>query len=159
MAQRPSFDMAKLTTADKILAGGSLLLFIDAFLAWQRVCSGDIPGVGRICASANAWGGNGSFAGVLMAIFALLLLAGTVAVVGGLSLPVTIPASTVLSGLTAGTVLFGLIKFLFAVTNHPGIGAWIGLILVLAVAYGGYMKMQEQKAVPPTQGFTPQTGP
>jgi hypothetical protein len=159
MAQRPSFDMAKLTTPDKILAGGSLLLLIDSFLAWQRACVPTVPGLPSICGSANAWGGDGSFAGVLMAIFALLLLAGTVAVVGGMSLPVTIPTSTVLSGLTAGTVLFGIIKFLFAVTNHPGIGAWIGLILILAVAYGGYMKMQEQKAVPPTSGFTPQAGP
>jgi hypothetical protein len=149
MAQRPAFDMAKLTTADKILAGGALILFIDAFLPWQKVS----------IFTASAWGGNGAFAGVLMSIFALLLLAGTVAVVGGMSLPVTIPTSSVLSGLTAGTVLFGVIKFLFAVTNHPGIGAWIGLILILAVAYGGYMKMQEQKAVPPSSGFTPQAGP
>ena len=155
MAQRPSFDMTKLSTADKILAGGSLLLFIDSFLSWQRVCSADIPGLGRICASANAWGGNGSFAGVLMSLLALLLLAGTVAVVAGVSLPVTIPTSTVLSGLTAGTVLFGIIKFLFVVGNHGALGAWIGLILILAVAYGGYMKMQEQKTVPPTSGFTP----
>jgi hypothetical protein len=159
MAQRSSFDMAKLTTADKILAGGSLLLFIDSFLAWQKVCGPKILGLNSICGSANAWGGSGSFAGVLMSLLALLLLAGTIAVVGGLTLPVTIPTSTVLSGLTAGTVLFGVIKFLFVVGNHGALGAWIGLILILAVAYGGYMKMQEQKAVPPTSGFTPQTGP
>jgi hypothetical protein len=159
MAQRPSFDMAKLSTADKILAGGSLLLFIDSFLSWQRVCGPKILGLNSICGSANAWGGSGSFAGVLMSLFALLLLAGTIAVVGGVSLPVTIPASTVLSGLTAGTVLFGIIKFLIVVGNHAALGAWLGLILILVVAYGGYMKMQEQKAVPPTSGFTPQTGP
>jgi hypothetical protein len=159
MAQRPSFDMAKLSTADKILAGGSLLLLIDSFLSWQKVCSSDIPGLGRICASANAWGGNGSFAGVLMGLLALLLLAGTIVVAAGVSLPVTIPTSSVMSGLTAGTVLFGLIKFLFVVGNHGALGAWIGLILILVVAYGGYMKMQEQKTVPPTSGFTSQTGP
>jgi hypothetical protein len=161
MAQRPSFDMAKLTTADKILAGGSLLLFIDSFLPWQRACV-EVAILNQTvggCASRSAWGGDGAFAGVLMGLFALLLLAGTLAAASGMSLPVTIPLSTVLAGLTAGTVLFGIIKFLLVIGNHPGFGAWIGLILILVVAYGGYMKMQEQKAVPPTQGFTPQTGP
>ena len=149
MAQRPSFDMTKLSTADKILAGGSLLLFIDTFLSWQKIS----------IYSWTAWGGSGSFAGVLMGLLTLLLLAGTIAVAAGVSLPVTIPTSTLMSGLTAGTVLFGLIKFLFVVGNHSSLGAWIGLILILAVAYGGYMKMQEQKTVPPTSGFTSQTGP
>jgi hypothetical protein len=156
MAQRPSFDMAKLTTADKILLGGALLLFIDSFLSWQRVCTPSAVSaiIGKICVGASAWGGNGGFAGVLMAIFALLLLAGSVAMLSGVNLPVTLPMSTVLAGLTGGTVLFGVIKFLFVVANHAALGAWIGLILILAVAYGGYMKMQEQKAIPPSSGFT-----
>jgi hypothetical protein len=149
MAQRPSFDMTKLSTADKILAGGSLLLLIDSFLSWQKIS----------IFSWTAWGGSGSFAGVLMGLFALLLLAGSIAVAAGVSLPVTIPTSTVLSGLTAGTVLFGVIKFLFVVGNHGALGAWLGLILILVVAYGGYMKMQEQKTVPPSSGFTPPTAP
>ncbi len=155
MAQRPSFDMTKYSTADKILAGGSLLLLLDSLiLPWQRACV-SFPGLTSICASRNAWGGDGGFAGILMGLFALLLLAGTIAVISGMSLPLTIPTSTVLSGLTAGTVLFGIIKFLLVVGNHAGIGAWIGLILILVVAYGGYMKMQEQKVIPPSTGFTP----
>jgi hypothetical protein len=158
MAQRPSFDTSKLSTADKILAGASLLLFIDSFLSWQKVCGpkeiSAILGISN-CATASAWGGDGAFAGVLMALLSLLLLAGTVAMMMGFELPLTLPTSTVMAGLTAGTVLFGIIKFLFAVANHPALGAWIGLILLIALAYGGYMKMQEQKAIPPTQGFTP----
>lgn len=160
MAQRPSFDMTKLSTADKILAGGALLLFLDSLiLHWQSVCAPKVT-VGNIslggqCVGWSAWSGSGSFAGILMGLFALLLLAATIAVISGMSLPLTIPTSTVLSGLTAGTVLFGIIKFLFVVGNHAGIGAWIGLILILVVAYGGYMKMQEQKVIPPSTGFTP----
>jgi hypothetical protein len=161
MAQGPSFDMSKFSTADKILAGGSLLLLIDSFLPWQRAClqvtvlNQTVGG----CATRNAWGGDGAFAGVLMGLLAILLLAGIIAVAAGVSLPVTLPIPTVLSGLTAGVVLFGIIKFLLVVGNHAGFGAWIGLILILVVAYGGYMKMQEQKAVPPTQGFTPPPAP
>jgi hypothetical protein len=146
MAQRPSFDMTRLSTADKILLGGSLLLFIDSFLNWQRACA-SVLGVKVFCGSANAWSGNGSFAGVLMAILALLLFVVVGAAAAGLSMP-NIPVSTVTAALTGGTVLFGLIKFLFAVTKHGAYGAWIGLILVIALAYGGYMKMQESNAIP-----------
>jgi hypothetical protein len=162
MAQRPSFDTSKLSTADKILGGASLLLFIDSFLSWQKVCApkeiSQLIGI-NACVRASAWGGNGAFAGVLMALLSLLLLAGVVAMVMGYELPLTIPTSTVMAGLTAGTVLFGLIKFLFVVGNHIAFAAWVGLILLIAVAYGGYMKMQEQKAIPPTQGFTPPPPP
>jgi hypothetical protein len=153
MAERPSFDMNKVTTADKILGIGALLLFIDSFLSWQKVCV-DIVGQ-SICASASAWGGNGSFAGVIMALLAFFLMAAVIAGVTGFTLPITIPLSSLISGLTVGTLAFGLIKWLFAVFNHPALGAWLGLILLVVVGYGGYMKMQEQKAVPPAQGFTP----
>jgi hypothetical protein len=146
MAERPSFDMTKLSTADKILLGGSLLLFIDSFLNWQRVCV-SVVGVRIGCASANAWSGNGSFAGVLMAILALLLFLAVGATAMGIAMP-NVPVSTVNTALVAGTVLFGLIKFILAVTNHGAFGAWVGLILVLALAYGGYMKMQEGSARP-----------
>jgi hypothetical protein len=149
MAQRPPFDVSKFSAADKILAGGSLLLFIDSLFPWQKVS----------IFTRSAWGGDGAFAGVLMGLLALLLLAQTVAVVAGYSLPLTVPMSSIMTGLTVGTIFFGIVKFLFVVGNHVAYGAWIGLILILAVAYGGYMKMQEQKAIPPTQGFTPPSGP
>jgi hypothetical protein len=154
MAQRPSFDMSRVSTADRIIIGGALLLFIDTFLAWQRLCIGSICDGNRI-----AWNGDGAFAGVLMGFFAILLIAGQVTMATGGSLPVTIPMSTVMAGLTVGTLLFGLIKFLLVVPNHAKYGAWIGLILLLAIAYGGYMKMQEQKAIPPAPGFDQRTGP
>jgi hypothetical protein len=141
MEQRPSFDMTKLSTADKILLGGSLLLIIDSFLNWQRVCF-SVVGVNVGCGTANAWGGNGSFAGVIMALGAILLFLVVGATAMGIAMG-TIPVATVTAALTAGTVIFGLIKFLFAVTNHGAYGAWIGLILLIAIAYGGYMKMQE----------------
>jgi hypothetical protein len=152
MAQRPSFDLTKLSTADKILLGGSLLMFIDTFLPWQRVCLGILG----ICPSANAWGGNGSFAGVLLGLFTIALLIGEIMVVGGVAMPPNIPVSTVMGGVTLGTVLFALIKFLIVIGKSGSYGAWIGLILAIVIAYGGYMKMQEAKAVSPPAdtGFT-----
>jgi hypothetical protein len=145
MAQRPSFDLTKVSTADKILLGGALLMFIDTFLAWQRVCLGILG----ICPSANAWGGNGSFFGVMLGLFTLALLIGEIMTVAGVAMPPGVPVSTVLAGLTFGTVLFAVIKFLIVIGKEGSYGAWIGLILAIVIAYGGYMKMQEGRAVPP----------
>jgi hypothetical protein len=152
MAQRPSFDLARVPTADKILLGGALLLFIDTFLPWQRVCIGLLG----ICPSANAWGGSGAFAGVLVGLFTLLLLIGEVMLVAGVAMPPNVPVSTLLAGLTAGTVLLTIIKFLIVIGKAGSYGAWIGLVLAVAIAYGGYMKMQGEKASssPTDTGFT-----
>jgi len=154
MSQRPSFDVSKLSTPDKILGGGALLLFLESLIfPWQRACV-DLGalGLGRSCVGRNAWGGDGGFVGVLMGLCAILLVIGLVMTLAGVAMPEGVPVATVMTALTAGVVIFGLIKFLIAVTNHGGYGSWIGLILILAVAYGGYMKMQEGKAMPSSGG-------
>jgi len=161
MAQRPTFDMSKLTTADKILLGAGALFFIDTFLRWQKffcIKSVFISG----CATASAWNGNGSFAGVLAALFSLALIAWIILHVAGVNLEFGVPASTIASVLVLGTVLFAIIKFLFVIGNHSSYGAWLGLILTLVIAYGGYMKMQEPKtagSAPPAMGGPPPPPP
>ena len=154
MADRPSFDVSKLSTADKILLGGSLVLLIDSFLPWQRVCV-KFLGVGG-CVSASAWGGSGSFVGVLMGLLAIVLLVGEGLMIAGVAMPPALDARMVLTGVAGGTVLFGLIKFLIVVGNHGGFGAWIGLILLIVLAYGAWMKFQEAAATGPdvTGGFS-----
>ena len=66
MEKSGGFDMSKMSIASKIIMGAGILLLIDSFLSWQKVCAsdilGDIAGVGDICASANAWGGSGGLA-------------------------------------------------------------------------------------------------
>jgi len=161
MEQRPTCDMSKLTTADKILLGAGALFFIDTFLRWQKffcIKSVFISG----CATASAWNGNGSFAGVLAALFSLALIAWIILHVAGVNLEFGVPASTIASVLVLGTVLFAIIKFLFVIGNHSSYGAWLGLILTLVIAYGGYMKMQEPKtagSAPPAMGGPPPPPP
>jgi len=139
MAQRPASRLARLSAADLILVGGSLLLLVDSFLDWQ--------------AGLNAWGGSGAFAGVLTALFALLLLVGEVLAAFRVAMPAGVPVSSVMAGLTVGAVLFGIIKFLFVVANHPRAAAWIGLALIVVVAYGGYLKMKAERIGPTPSGF------
>lgn len=153
MAQRSSFNVSKLSSADKILLGAAVLLLIDSFIPWQRACFS----VGNIqvgCPSASMWSGNGSFLGVLTGIFLIVLIVWLGANAAGVSMQVGMPASSVTSILVAGTVLFGIIKFFLSAFNHGWLGAWIGLILLLGIAYGGYMKMQEPSATaaPPATG-------
>lgn len=140
MSRRPAFTFANLSAGDRILAGGSLLLFIDSFLDWQ--------------VGTNAWGGSGAFAGVLMALLALLLLVGEILSAIRVPMPGGVPVSTIMAGLTIGTVLFGVIKVLLVVANHPKAAAWIGLVLILVVAYGGYRKMRAERIGPTPSGFT-----
>jgi len=58
-----------------------------------------------------------------------------------------------MGGLAVGEVLFGIIKFLFVVANHPRAAAWIGLVLIVVVTYGGYMKMQAERIGSTPSGF------
>ena len=141
-APRPSFNFAALSTATKILLVAGLLFFIDTFLPWQRVC------FGPVCASASAWGGDGGFLGVLAGLFALALVIWEAMQAMSVNLNMNVPANKISAGLAGGTVLFGLIKFIMALTNHPGFGAFIGIILLAAIAYGGYMKWQESTIGP-----------
>ena len=153
MAKQPSFTMSKLWSAERILLVGSLLLLIDSFLPWQHLC------VVRVCVrgSWNAWGGSGGFLGVLMSLCAIGLVLFVVASASGVASTLGTQATTIGSVLVAGTVFFGVLKFLFAVTHHSAIFAWFGLILLVVIAYGGYMRMQEpeaRQAPPPTGGVS-----
>lgn len=138
---RRGYRFARVLGADWLLIAGSMLLFAASFLRWQ--------------AGTNAWGGDGAFAGVLMALFALLATITTIIDGLGVSVRAGIRASTVVVGLAIGLMLFGLIKFLFAAVNHPKPGAWIGLVLLGLVALGSYVKVRTERMVPPASGFGP----
>ncbi len=149
--QSPSFNMNRLSSADRILLVAGALFFIDTFLHWQAACA-DVSILGKVCVSVNAWGGNAAFLGVLAALFSIALVAWLAVRAMGTSLNMGVPAATVSTVLVGGTLLFGILKFLFSAFDHGAYGAWIGLILLIAIGYGGYMKMQEPKPVagPPT---------
>jgi hypothetical protein len=148
---KQGFDMSKMSTASKIILGGGVLLLIDSFLRWQEVCIDlGVLGGGSVCGGASAWGGNGSFAGVIMGILLIALIVWEVMMIMGAASNVQIGISPVkLSAYIGfGAAAFGLLKFIFAVTNSPGIGAWIGIVLVLVVAYGAWMRFQEPEIAP-----------
>ncbi|HYU57509.1 MAG TPA: hypothetical protein VEO00_05610 [Actinomycetota bacterium] len=156
MATSPGFDMSRMSTASKILIGASALFFIDGFLPWQRVCIDvGIPGIGG-CASASLWSGIG----FLAALLGLALLVWEGLRVAGVNLG-TMPEATknmISAGLAAGVVLFTALKVL--IDNEAiAYGAWIGIILALAIGYGGFMRWQESKTATPMPPAAPPPPP
>ncbi|HEX9716790.1 MAG TPA: hypothetical protein VGA93_02495 [Actinomycetota bacterium] len=143
MAQQgQSFDMSKMTTATKIMLGGGVLLLIDSFLAWQKVCAG-IEGVAEFCASASMWGGDGLIFGVIAGLLTIVVIVWEVLALAGTKLDVGMPVSKLSAYLGFGVVAFAVLKFIFALTESPSFGAFIGFVLALVVGYGAWMRFQE----------------
>ncbi|HEU4356398.1 MAG TPA: hypothetical protein VFT27_12485 [Actinomycetota bacterium] len=144
MAQSSSgFDMSKMSMGSKTLLGSGVLLIIFSFFAWQKECPAD-----DLCRSWNMWGGSGSAFGFLGGLVLIALVVWEVLQAAGTNLSVGQPVSKISAYLGFATAGLVLIKFLFALTESPAFGAFIGLILALGVAYGAWMRLQEPAAMP-----------
>ena len=146
MENKPAggFDLAGLTTASKIMLVSGILLLIDSFLAWQSVC------IVGICVSASAWGGSGGFAGVIMGILLIVLVIWEVVQLGNMAgnLQIGIPPTKGSAYLGFAVVVFGILKLIIVLTSSvkPSIFGWIGLVLLVILGYGSWMKYQEVEA-------------
>jgi hypothetical protein len=148
MGQQPSFSVSRLSTANRILLVASLLLVIDSFMPWQRNCVD--RGKLLICqGSSSAWGGSAAFLGILMGIATIMLLLVVVAAIAGITGAVGPQGRTITMWLTGAIAITGVLKFLIVLFNQARFFAWAGLILILILAYGGYMRMQEPSIQPP----------
>lgn len=155
MEKSGGFDMSKLSMASKIMAGAGILLLIDSFLKWQKVCIdfGGIAGLGKTCPGVNAWSGSGSFFGLLMGLCVIVMLVWEgmqmAGATGTIKLPIS--ASKASAYLGFGVVAFGVLKLLLVLTSEvkPSLFGWVGLILILAVGYGAWMKFQEPEGAAP----------
>ena len=140
------FDMSKMSTAEKLLAGGSILLLIDSFLPWQKFCADLGPLGGNVCVgSVSAWQGSGSIFGVLMGLGAIaLIVLGVLSMTGsGTSMNMgSMSTDKILGFLGLGVAAFGLLKFIFVLTESPAWAAFVGLVLLVAIAYGAWQKVE-----------------
>ena len=146
---RPGFDLSRMSTATKILLGGSLLFLIDSFLPWNQVC------FAGFCASANLWNGVGFIAAllaILILVMELLAVANVEVNVGDAR-----SRSMIEAGLAAGVLLFTILKVIID-SEALSFGAWIGIILALAIAYGGYLRWTEAQVMAPPPGPTTSGG-
>jgi hypothetical protein len=136
-----------LSTGEKLIGGGAIVMFIASFLPWYKVSFdiGEISG----SISRNGWESPGAIWSVLAVLLALALAGSIVAAkLGNMRLP------DLGSGLTWGIVylgggglvaLFILIK-LINESSSLSFGFFIGIVAAVAIAAGGYLLYSEEKA-------------
>ena len=140
------FDISKMSTAEKLMAGGSILLLLDSFLPWQKFCA-DLGALGgNLCVgSVSAWQGSGGIFGVLMGLGAIaMIVLGVLSMTGSTaSMNMgTMSVDKLLGFLGLGTAAFGLLKFIFVLTESPAWAAFVGLVLLVVVGYGAWQRVQ-----------------
>ena len=135
----PRSLLKRLTPSDLILLGGSSLLFVDSLLRWQGRCDA-VGDVVELCERSNAWGAHGAVFGALMGISAALL---AVQVVAGVGSQVRGSDRWLRPALIAAILVFGVLKVSLVLGHFPAFGAWLGLVLLLVVGYGGLMWARE----------------
>jgi hypothetical protein len=139
------FDMSKMSTAEKLLAGGSILLLIDSFFPWQSIDLGGLEDLIGVDNSINMWQGSGGIFGVIAGLLAIaLVVAGVLSMTGSMaSMNMgSMSPDKVVGFLGLGVAAFGLLKFILVVTNSPGWAAFVGLVLLVAIGYGAWQKVQ-----------------
>lgn len=133
MSQTKGFNMSTMSTASKILLGAGVLYLIDLFLPWQRVC------FQSLCGSANGASGIG----VLNLLLVIALLAWEGMAIAGVN--VNAPKALISAALAGAIVLFTLLKILVD-SEALYLFAFVGIVLALAIGYGGWMRWQEHQA-------------
>ena len=142
------FDMSKMSTADRLLAGGSILLLIFSFFPWQSICLEGVVDVlaGDDSATCSMWSGTGAFLGVITGLLAIALIVfGILSMTGTMSNMNmgSLTPDTLVGYLGLGLAGFGLLKFLFVLFNHVDWAAFVGLVSLAVIAYGAWQKVQE----------------
>lgn len=145
-----TFDLSRLRRGEKVAAGAAVLLFIVMFFDWYSVSVSAGP-FGNFSVGGSAWQ---AFDFIDIYLFIVILAAIGLAVVTATertpALPVT--ASVIVTALAA----LGTILVLYRLIDTPigdvpdgvdvsrTIWAFLGLIAVAAITYGGYLSMRDE---------------
>jgi hypothetical protein len=144
-------DFRKLTMGERIVAGAGILLIIDLlFFPWHHV---SVSFRGFTVATVNRTGLQSprGYLGILAFIITIAMVAQIVlAKLTSVKLPeISMPWSQ--AQLIGGFTVLGLLVLkLVLKTDFLGFGAWLGIILAGAVAYGAFMVHREAQGAPPT---------
>jgi len=121
--------------AGQVLLLAILVLFlVDTFLPWQRVCV-DLNDFGLRfagCLSANAWSGTASHVGQAAGVFAIATIAVLGLRLGGVDLAEGGDVAARIG--VYGTAAAGGLKWILVLGRLAAFGAWMGLLLLMAMA-------------------------
>jgi hypothetical protein len=131
-------DLSRLSTATKVITGATILLLIDSFLQWQKVCIG--AGGFHVCEGLSGWHGT---VGVIMGLLIVLLLAWQVVKIVGVELPELPVADRQIEGGVVGLlVVFVILKFITANEFRNWWVQLVGLILTAVIAWYEWQRWQ-----------------
>jgi hypothetical protein len=135
--------LKKLSLNAQLVLLGTIVYVIDSFLSWQSYNFT----VGTY--SRTEWNGIGVVAGLL----ALLLLAWELARAFDLKVAIGSLSPSVVSVILAEVLLiFTVIKFLSS--DARAYGAWIGLVVAIAIGVIGFLRGKEEEARMPSGAKT-----
>jgi hypothetical protein len=135
----------ELSTGEKLIAGGGLLMLIASFLPWYDFDFG-LEFVGSI--TRNGWQSPGALWSILATLLAVILAAAVLAPkFGNVRLPD-------LRNITLGQAFLGggaavAVCILLKLASESGsmsYGFFLGIIAAVAIAAGGYLLYSEEKA-------------
>ena len=150
-------DTSRLGRGEMIAAVSAIVLLLVMFIfSWFSIDFGSGLGIGAVGVdtSANAWQ---AFGFIDLVLFVTILVAVGLAVMKANSQSANLPVAG--SALVAGLGILSTLLVLFRILSPPGagdipdnvdisisrgIGVFLGLILAGAIAYGGYLSMQEE---------------
>jgi hypothetical protein len=140
-------QLAGISTGRKVLLGAGLLLFIDLFLDWQQACASFAGN--SVCGGRTGWHGIGVLVGLLTIVMLIWEAIGALNVDLGDAVR-NLPTALISAALAAAVTLFVVIEFLThnEFRHWP---AWLGLILGIVIAVGGWLRFSES----PTTAATP----
>jgi len=140
-------DLRKLTTGERIVAIAGVLLVVDLLVFPWHHRSLSIQGIELITVNRRALQSPNGFWGVIAVLLTIAVVLQTM--LSALQDPSRVPEGARMRSeyrmYGAFAVLGLLVIKLLLKTNFLGFGAWLGLILAAAVAYGGYTINQEAR--------------
>lgn len=136
----------KMALGEKIILVAGPLLFIDSFLNWYSVSFESLGFSASI--SRSGWQSPGAIWSILAVLIGLVMVGLVGAVRFGNvkipELPQGVTWGRIMLGLGGAATAFVVIKFL-GESSHLAFGFFVGAILVVALAAGGFLLYQEEQ--------------
>lgn len=148
-------DFSKLRLGELIAGAAGVLLFVDVFLPWYAIgslgggLSEELARAARVDTTVSAWGILG-FTRLLLLLTALAAIAAAVIALTQRSVALPVAASVIVTALG----VLATLMVLYRLVNEPGpdelfdikFGAYLGFLLTAAIAFGGFLSMQDEGA-------------
>ena len=136
-----------LSTGEKLIVAGGIVMLIASFLPWYSYDFG-LDGIADISISRNGWQSPGAIWSILATLVAVAM-AGTIlaAKFGNMTLPALSNNLTwgTLYLAAGGIVALCVILKLVGESSYLSFGFYLGILAAIALAAGGYLLYSEEK--------------